>query len=605
MYFSGVKSQSINQKDIGAFYGVNRTNRINDYQVSDCKNMDCESFPYFATRRGRKLFYDENKMAAICHDTDIENEYKVTGVTKSGNFVYRGDLINCAGELSGNDYVCEYLGDYVCFPNQQVVTSFQIYNEDEPVRDVYSFRQKTEAAVYFDCHIIRSQTCGFVWITGSKGTFTANCSEWITMMSSFKSHGALSVGRCFVPVFRSCHDVAKVITNALPYPKNMFMRIDCVEDDKFSFTCYDMRGREFDYGKWLTDNKKNYSGAKFPLMVSFGETSVGLELGVSASTYISATELQLDYVSAPLSLGTSYGGRLFACDVFGVDIFYTSGSGIVGEKYDFTPGTSLGGAGYVSCADHGRWTALIAFGGALYAFKRDGMYRIYSSDGLNFYMDKVCDVGAVSARSVCVVSDVMYFLSENGFYKFTGSYPVQLPVNLSRRYTDGVLGGVDNRLYASVVSDEGRELIVYDARVDAYGVHDDFNALNFVAYGGELYALSDSGEVYCFSDDRESVEFELITRKFFLGFEKKAINALRLYFEFSGEENEKIELFVSYDGGEWEPCFKPITSGRLKYVPIKFKKCDELCVKIKGNGIFTLKGMTLSFYGGGDIKQNK
>ena len=605
LYFSGIRSEAISKKDIGAFYGVNRTNRINDYQLSDCKNMDCDAFPYFATRRKREVFYDENKMSAICHDTDIENEYAVTGITEDGNFVYRGNRIYCAGELAGNDYVCEYLGDYVCFPKQQVIASSQAYNYDAPVREVYSFRQKTEASVYFKCHIRESQSCGYFFVSGAKGEFRSNCSEWGTILKSAVANGKLMDGMCFVPVFRSCHNVAEVKTTALPCPESMFMRVDYVEADGFSFTCYDAYGNEFDYTGWLTANKEYYSGSNFPLSVTFEDSFVRLELGVSTAAYISATELQLDYVSAPMLWGVPYGGRLFACDVFGVDIFYTSGSGAADEKYDFTPGTSLGGAGFVSCADHGRWTALIPFGGALYAFKRDGMYRIYSSDGLNFYMDKVCDVGALSARSVCVVSDVMYFLSENGFYKFTGSYPALLPANLSRRYTDGVLGGVDNKLYASVVSDEGCEFVVYDARVDAYGVHDDFNALNFVTYGGELYALSNSGEVYHFSDCRESVEFELLTRKFFLGFEKKAINAIRLYFDFSGEENEKIEVFVSYDGGEWEPCFKPITSGKLKYVPIKFKKCDELCVKIKGNGIFTLKGMTISFYSGGDIKQNR
>ena len=66
MEFSMLQSSATGNKDIGAFYGVNRTNKINDYQMSDMKNVDCESFPYLATRRERKLFYDGNKMAAIC-----------------------------------------------------------------------------------------------------------------------------------------------------------------------------------------------------------------------------------------------------------------------------------------------------------------------------------------------------------------------------------------------------------------------------------------------------------------------------------------------------------------------------------------------------------
>jgi len=43
----------------------------------------------------------------------------------------------------------------------------------------------------------------------------------------------------------------------------------------------------------------------------------------------------------------------------------------------------------------------------------------------------------------------------------------------------------------------------------------------------------------------------------------------------------------------------------VRYVPIKFRKCDEFCIRICGKGIFTLKGISFALYQGGDVKQNR
>lgn len=645
MKFSMLQTNSVGSKEIGAFYGVNRTNKINDYQMSDMKNMDCESFPYLSTRRERELFYNENKMAAICHDTDITDDYKVTGVTEDGNFVYRGNFINCDGELAGNTCMCEYLGDYVIFPKMQVITSRQ--TAELSASDVHSFlpvyvrdsfgnimRQK-ELSIEETAYTVYTARAPTIDFDGTSGMMNLSFSKYnggsgqvLSDVHNAINLGDISPGKTFSLAFYK-------EANICPCPDDVIIIIDSIRVYGYSsyadttleeysleeyfdgalysggiyvnFKVYDLYGNEFNYLNYLIENEESISSCLGEHVV-YGESGVVIGLGIghdysSSQDYVT---MKLGECQSVACMGATYGGRLFACDIFGVDVFYSASPVSEAKKYDFAPGTSAGDAGAVSCTDHGRWTALMSYGGALYAFKRNGMYRIYSSDGLSFYMEKVCDVGAISQKCVCVVSDVMYFLSENGLYRFTGTYPEELPDNLGRRYTDGVLGGYDNKVYCSLSYSGGCELVIYDASVGAFGVHDDFNSSGFVVYGGKLYGLNSAdGYVYKMSGERSPVEFSMNTRRFFVGFEKKAINAIRLYFDFSGGENEHFEVFVSYDGGEWESCFKPITSGKLKYVPIKFKKCDELTVRIQGYGVFTLKGMTLSLYSGGDIKQNK
>ena len=657
MKFSKLSVSSVGEKEIGAFYGVNRTNKINDYQLSDCKNLDCENFPYFSTRKGRECFYSENKMAHISHDTDVTDDYRVTGVTDGGSFIYRGEKLIDEGCECGS--MSEFLGDYVLLPDKKYVRvdTALVDGELKYSAEMKEFLKPARDIKYDLCVALSNSSSNLTW-SNSLGDYLAVGSGSIRFTYRYsysdrefvrnvcREYFKLSPGMFFrLKLMARKGRPSELETDSdgnyifdegnetvCDIPDDVYMVVDEMYIEMDDGTIYNYGDENFNYGRFddVSTGKVNNAYVKFTARregngevydisrhfksyrsdEKYNEELSSSSVFEAGAAYFSGGNAPYTYrwndvyilPEAPVMMfGAHYGGRFFACDNLGVDVLYSSSA----EKYDFIPGTSLSDAGALSCVDAGKWTAMCVYGGCLYVFKKNGMYRIYSNDGLSFYMDKVCDVGALSRSAVCVVSDVMYFLSETGLYRFTGTYPEELPDNLGRKYTDGVLGGYDNKLYASLTHGGGCELIVYDAVVSAYGVHDNFKVKNFVTYGGVLYALSDDGFVYKMSGERESLEFSLNTRKFFLSFEKKAINGIRLYFDFSGGENEKMDVSVSYDGGDYEPCLHPITSGKLKYVPIKFKKCDELCVKISGYGVFTLKGMSLSIYNGGDIKQNK
>lgn len=636
MKYKSLSSQATYQKDIGTFYGVNRTNRVNDYQMSDCKNMDTVSFPHFSTRGKRELFFEKYKMSAICGDTDIKDTYLVTGVTDSGGFVYRGEKV-CEDGLDTNDNVVEFLGDYVFLPSRRVLNVSAVADAEKPY-DVKMTSMPSGSEFSKGC-------------SGSIASSTVN--EWLGQcLCVTKDDIYHKYYRGTERSFEAFLDFAKNISVGSFFTLKMFAHVGdygtYVSDEEMNpdYVCdipddVYMVVREV-YGK---DDSKDVPQGEIsiacdevhikyealningePQNISlyfkgFTTKSDGVPTGVTECDggvfECGAADRQLpsgpDYfnqcyirpIGQVMTMGESFGGRLFACDNLGVDIYYTSGSMDADKKYDFSA-SSTGGGGFISCGDPGKWTALCAYGGALYAFKKNGMYRIYSPEGLAFYMERIADVGTFSDKSVCVVSDVMYFLSETGLYKFTGTYPEELPDNYGRKYTGGVLGGIDDKVYCSVMYADETEMIVYDAKTNTYGVHDAFSSGGFVSYGGRLYSLdADSGYVYELTDIKEPVEFSFDTRKFFLGFDKKAINGVRLYFDFSGGEGEFFEVWVSYDGGEFEKCFAPVTNGKLKYIPVKFKKCDEFVLRVQGCGVFTLKGMSLSMYGGGNIKQNK
>ena len=118
MILPKMQGSRVSEKEISAFYGVNRTAKINDFQLSEMKNMDCETFPFAATRKSREKIYPletetQSAMRLICGDTDLEDDYLVTGITQDGEFIYRGEEVSgtSAVDFSGVSYMMEYMGD--------------------------------------------------------------------------------------------------------------------------------------------------------------------------------------------------------------------------------------------------------------------------------------------------------------------------------------------------------------------------------------------------------------------------------------------------------------------------------------------------------------
>ncbi len=628
MILPKMQGSRVSEKNISAFYGVNRTAKINDFQLSEMKNMDCETFPFAATRKSREKIYPletekgtPSPMKLICANDDIFDDYSVTGVTADGAFVYRGEVIESRKlDLSRSESIVLHGGYFVTFPD---MNAFYVDNGAVETESVYDVHEDFE-----------TDTAGIGNIGGNEAKITVQNNSLIIPMDrrgyrdpsglggikELLVSGALQAGtQVKLSMYRhrdgEAHwanipeTVYEVIAGVKAYddvtdeditPENgTFHDFFDVSGAKakpvrviVEFESYDEAGNEYDISQHFAE--------------AMGVEGIDFRVGCW-QLYENYSNLKIEFKISNMVFGVSYYGRLFGCDNRGVEVYYTSG-GV--DNLNFKQETSGSNAGVLMCSDPGKWTAMCAFNNALYCFKRDAMYRIYSSDGLTFYMERIADVGATGNEAVCVVDNVMYFLSSNGLYAFSGAYPQPLPDSLGRTYLRGVLGGDNRKLFCSLAWKENevfkRELCVYHIDKGIFSVHDDFAAKQFVWFGGELYALEESGVVWRMDSVREAVEFCLDTKQYFFSFQKKAVSAARIYFEFDpAGDDGYFEILVSADNGEFVPATPKIANGRVRYVPIKFKKCDEFRIRICGEGVFTLKGISFALYQGGDVKQNR
>ena len=677
-YYVSGKRQNPGSKDIGAFYGLNRTAKINDFQLSEMQNIDCEFFPYAGTRRERVKIFEN--MAVIASDSDVgTSEYQVTGVTEGGSFIYRGEdmgpirrdslslLENLDDDMTIPDmelqggasssehgmYLAEYSGDYVCFPSMDVIT---VANGEMAVTSFKSTGDDYETdmkdmspSIYEDAGVVCCNDAGkgsIVIRTGNtrKSECRPIAKEFIGLISSGKLLAGKSIVLSMYYHEITDHDAAipddvyEVVSyvkvtggskgdvlyaSGLPDTDPKCQNVDDIFDAgreeyvresfeiEIGFDAYDGGGQPANISAYFYE-------ARHPYDAKEGGSTEPFEIGSWETSYRyndpKYSNLKIAFIENAMVMGEAFGGRLFTLDQQGVTVYYSSAAG----KYDFQQRGVSGGAGFILCSDPGKWTGMQVYHESLYVFKRNSMYRISSSDGLSFYMDKIAEIGAVSANGICVVDDIMYFLSVDGLYRFSGSYPQLLPDSLGRQYTGGALGGCDGKVFCSLRYKEGleekSELIVWHPDKNIYSRHDDLRVSQFLYAYGMCYALDQDGCVHQMEGERSAVPFSLETKEYFFGFAKKAVNAIRVYFEYEpstyvdDETGEVVPcglvIEASYDGGEWEKCHKPIRDGRVRYVPIKFKKCDEFKLKISGCGVFDLKGLSFSVYQGGDIRQN-
>ena len=688
-YYVSGKKQNPGSKDIGAFYGLNRTGKINDFQLSEMQNLDCEFFPYVGTRRSRTKISGEYNMAVIASDSDVSTDsYAVTGVTTDGDFVYRGELMGGiytsdsgasvpesdsgldidithpdsgvqggAESFGGTMYLTEYNGDYVLFPRQDVITVTNGSMEVTSFRstgDAYETDMKDMSpGIYERAALVTCNEYGIGSITVNTGhRRKSSCRPVAMEFISMIANGKLSAGKNVV-LSMYYHEMKH---HYVQIPDDVYEEISYVKvysgDDSVLYQegLSEIAGVYTDVMEIFNSGNEEFRATSFTIEIGFtAKASAGNVVDISeffwearhpyetgtatkeenfviGSFVTSAnhnwekySNLEISFIENAMMMGEPFGGRLFTVDNQGVTVYYSSAAG----KYDFRQEAVSGGAGFLLCSDPGKWTGMQVYHDSLYLFKRDSMYRISSSDGLSFYMDKIADIGAVSPNGIGIVDDIMYFISSDGIYRFTGSYPQLLPDSLGRQYEGGTLGGCDGKVFCSLRYDDkgdggvirkSCELVVWHPDKKIFSRHDELRVAQFLYAYGRLYALDSFGSVYLMEGEREPVSFQFVTKEYFFGFAKKAVNAVRVYFEYEPCETTDpntgelvpvgLQIEASYDGGEWEKCHKPIKDGRVRYVPVKFKKCDEFRLRITGNGVFDLKGLSFSVYQGGDIRQN-
>ncbi len=269
--------------------------------------------------------------------------------------------------------------------------------------------------------------------------------------------------------------------------------------------------------------------------------------------------------------------------------------GIAADSYAVTVGSDGAFTGAATC-----------MGSALF-FKENTLHKLYGSRPSDFQLSSLhcCGVAKNAGKSLCVLNETLYYLSTDGVMAWDGSLPTKVSNALdSSRMANAqnVAGGVlDGRYYLHLERGEEKRLLVYDTE-RGFWQEEDVCSQEMCSTGNQLY-LWDGEALWAADPSREpdwentdgvetEVSFELVTGD--IGQDKAEEQYLsRLTLRLDAEAQSRLEVSVSYDGGNWEKLATLAADGKRKHFDLPFvpRRCDTLRLRLQGTGQLTLRSI--------------
>lgn len=124
-----------------------------------------------------------------------------------------------------------------------------------------------------------------------------------------------------------------------------------------------------------------------------------------------------------------------------------------------------------------------------------------------------------------------------------------------------------------------------------------------------FYALDAEGNTFHIGSGDEEVSWHAVTAKLFEDIQTEYTNMVlehhsysRLVIRIDLDAGSEFSVAISYDGGEFEPCYKQLASRAQTYnVPIVPRRCDNMRIRLEGHGFFRLRGIRREVHGGSVI----
>lgn len=236
----------------------------------------------------------------------------------------------------------------------------------------------------------------------------------------------------------------------------------------------------------------------------------------------------------------------------------------------------------------GNITGLAALSNALILFKEDSL-TVFTG-----HYPAIMSGSTIPCRglpkdnreSVAVGNESVFYLSQDGVYRFSGGIPQCISRNakISGKNAVGISDG--NKYWLSLEESRGYALYVYDINLGIWHKEDAFLATSFTILDGEVYA-SDNKQIYNISTQQENVEWEMV-----LWFDE-GTHKLKKYKELSFRGyTGNCELQIKGDDGEWQTIRWAEDKLHARFAPFT---CEEFMVKLKGRGICQIKSLDRIF----------
>ena len=257
----------------------------------------------------------------------------------------------------------------------------------------------------------------------------------------------------------------------------------------------------------------------------------------------------------------------------------------------------------------GPFTAAVSYLGSVLFFKENCIERLYpSASGAHQMVTLECP-GVLSGchKSVQAVEGTLFYLGRGGVYAFDGSLPVKVSAALGdMALAGGAAGSWQGKYYLSAAQGTARHLLVYDVRRGAWYREDDLHVLDFAAHDGELFALTDGGDVLALrgsrGEEEEALHWQAVTPP--LGLQTAEHKyPMRLQLQLRPEQGSTVRAALSYDDGKtWHDQGGFTGRGGTEAVTLHLRprRCASVRLRLQGVGGCTLHAVSAVYEKGSD-----
>lgn len=581
---------SRSMESVNYFTGYNHYLRNASTEMFDMTNMSSDGYPFLSSRHKRGLNTGLKQAAESVVTADILIDGVLYGnaviaCSRHGTIdVYSADLTHLKTIVSelGEAQKMVIMGGYlVCFPSgyyrnllnfgstlkrdEGYIGASVIY--DRPLPDgadeqgatgVTTFKRCTKDGVAISITEAKPEnpTSGTYWSdNGSLKVYSESDEKWHSVVTNYT--------KMYIPAD------ATVTASDL----GAFFEGDILEIGEITKSGTKRKKQTFQF--------VSYESGDGLQLVLMGEISYSTLY--EAQIYIERKRPQFDYVF-------ECGNRLWGCyygvgeDGEVINEIYASALGDFRNFYKYE-GVSTD-AWTASLGVPGVWTGAINYDGHPIFFKENAIVRVYGSIPSSFYTQasNYRGVKKGSFESLCVVNEVLYYLSLDGFVAYGGGAPQNIDEALHERFEKAVCGGTRGKLFCSVkVPDAGYKFLVYDTVRGMWHKEDNIAPQQLCSVGENLLIVQ-GGVRYLYGEEEPDFVWSCETAR--LGFDYsdyKYISRVQARFKLMPEYQMKV--YISYDGGEWELCETVVSDGvQPALCEIAPVRCDSFRLKFEGKG---------------------
>jgi hypothetical protein len=256
----------------------------------------------------------------------------------------------------------------------------------------------------------------------------------------------------------------------------------------------------------------------------------------------------------------------------------------------------------------GDFTGIYNYMGYVHFFKENRVHRLYGTQPSAYQLVELQMRGVKTGcgKSLCVVNELLYYMSRDGIVRYDGSGPVRVsePLGDDEQMTAVVCGCHQNKLYVSAVTPAGSVIYVLDTVYGLWHQEDVLRARAFASTADGDYILDSSGVIWGIDGAESPLEAEDAAEEDDISWMAVSGDILtettmtkrlkKIEIRLEMERGAMIDLDVMYNSdGKWLRALSYQTELKKTVVlPLMARKCDHFAIRYSGTGMVVVYAMS-------------